>query len=91
MTFPQQQNHLTTHFLESIPFVKRHMTVHSLTVSQCDSSNEYVYTNNIFLPAYITNFAHSRMKLETTVFVLLSLSLVTDIQYNLSWNYMITT
>jgi len=31
------------------------------------------------------------MKLEETMFVLLSLSLVTDIQYSLSWNYVITT
>jgi hypothetical protein len=46
---------------------------------------------SIFLPAYITNAAHSRMKLETKVYVLLSLNVVTDMLYSLSWNYMITT
>jgi len=42
MTVAQQRNHLTTHFLEHILIVKRHMTVCILAVSHCDSNNEHV-------------------------------------------------
>jgi len=42
MTFTQQQNHLTTHFLEHILVIKWCTTVHSLTVSHCNFSNEHV-------------------------------------------------
>jgi len=51
MTFAQQRNRLTMHFIERILVVKWRTTVHSLAVSHCDSSKEHLYTNKHFPPS----------------------------------------
>jgi len=46
MTFAQRRNHLTTHFSERIPVVKRHMTVHTTRISKRLDSDVIHYRKN---------------------------------------------